>query len=89
MSVLNYGPSVLKYYFGLFCNFGRLVISSVFQCELFRIFGFRLILVGFLVSQEGYTLQHFDILAAFRRPNISREHCLAFFIEFYRHTFQQ
>ena len=36
---------------------------------------------AFSVGQEGHT-SCFNLLVAFRRPNIGREHSLAFFIEF-------
>ena len=36
---------------------------------------------AFSVGQDGHT-SRFNLLVAFRRPNIGREHSLAFFIEF-------
>ena len=44
--------------------------------SFFRTFGFRSILVGFLVGQEGHTSQCSDLLVAFRRPNSGREYSL-------------
>ena len=38
MSVLNCGLFVIKYYFGLFCIFGRQVVSSVLKCGPFQNF---------------------------------------------------
>ena len=38
MSVFVYGLFASKYYFGLFCMYGKLVISSVLKCRLFQNF---------------------------------------------------
>ena len=38
MSVLNYGLFARKYYFGLFCNFARMVVSYVLKHRLFQNF---------------------------------------------------
>ena len=85
MSVLNYGLSVSKYYFGLFCIFGRLVVSSVLKCGLFQNFW----VFGRYLSCRLFQLasQRFNVLVAFRRPNIGKEQSLAFLIEFDRHSF--
>ena len=59
----------------------RLVVSSVLKSELFRIFqAFARYLWAFLVGQEGHTPERYNILAAFIRPSIGREHSLAFLL---------
>ena len=90
MSVLNDGLFALKYYFSLFCIFGRLVVSYVLKCGLFsELLPLSRYLWAFLVGQEGHISQRSNVLIAFRRPNIGKKHSLAFFFEFDWHTLQR
>ena len=75
--------NVISAYFVFLANLSS---SLALIVGYFRTFGFLPRLGAFSVGQGGHTLQHSNILVAFKRPSIQREHSLAFFSELDRHT---
>ena len=61
---------------GSFCTHWKIVVSSVPNCGLTKLFKnlwFIPLLVRFFVNQAGYPSKHSNNLVGFRRPNIGRE----------------